>query len=351
MGGRKRKRARLSSNGTHTTTAEAGADNHRPKRLRLHPNSPFASPPVNPGPRPPSLTIPSPPTLPGPSKTTSKATTSEPSPKPCHIPTPASVHHPVLSQYFPCLLSLHAYLRHVLVCSRRSGCLKRLGAIDKNTDAELLAHLETTLVGLRKNIGPGLVLDVADATQLSAGSRPSTCSQSEFRAGPLGIDVVNFYPNTHVTTLKSKLWAGVFKIIGEEPMLDLLLNTSIFVKLDEGNDVSKSNYYQLAGPPISDSLNKPFPQGGSESPAPNSGGSVRARSVGESLKRPVTEIGSAIGAKRAKITNANGPNNETAPTRILSHVELGKHRDLRTPGEMFSIDFPILPIELTQYMC
>lgn len=58
---------------------------------------------------------------------------------------------------------------------------------------------------------------------------------------------MNFYPNTHVTTLKSKLWAGIFKIIGEEPMLDLLLNTSIFVKLDEGNDVSKSNYYQLTG--------------------------------------------------------------------------------------------------------
>lgn len=181
MGGRKRKRARLSSNGAHTTTGEAGADNHRPKRLRLHPHSPFASPPVNSDPRPPSLTIPSPPTLPGPSKTALKATTNKPSPKPCHIPAPASVHHPVLSQYFPCLLSLHVYLGHVLVCSRRSGCLKRLGAINKNTDTELLAHLDTTLVGLRKNIGPGLVLDVADATQLSAGSRPSTCSQSEVR--------------------------------------------------------------------------------------------------------------------------------------------------------------------------
>jgi len=182
MGGRKRKRARLSSNGAHATTGEAGADNRRPKRLRLHPRSLSASPPVNPDPRPPSLTIPSPPTLPGPSKTTSKATTSPLSDtKPCHIPAPASVHHPVLSQYFPCLLSLHAYLKHVLVCSRRSGCLKRLGAINKNTDAELLAHLDTTLVGLRENIGPGLVLDVADATQLSAGSRPSTCSQSEVR--------------------------------------------------------------------------------------------------------------------------------------------------------------------------
>jgi len=75
----------------------------------------------------------------------------------------------------------------------------------------------------------------------------NTHSTHKFHAGPLGIDVVNFYPNTHVTTLKSKLWAGIFKIIGEEPMLDLLLNTSIFVKLDEGNDVSRSNYYQLAG--------------------------------------------------------------------------------------------------------
>jgi len=185
MGGRKRKRGGLPSNGTHTTTGEAGGDNHnRSKRLRLHPNSSSASPPpAHAYPRPPSLTIPSSPMLPGPSKSTSKSTTNEPSPlsdtKPCHIPAPASVHHPVLSQYFPCLLPLHAYLRHVLVCSRRSGRLKRLGAINKGTGAELLAHLDTTLVGLGKNISPGLALDVTDATQLSAGSRPSTCSQSE----------------------------------------------------------------------------------------------------------------------------------------------------------------------------
>ena len=51
----------------------------------------------------------------------------------------------------------------------------------------------------------------------------------------------------------------------------------------------------------------------------------------------MTEIGSAVHAKRAKITNANGPNNETAPTRSLNHVELGRHRDLRTPGEIMFV--------------
>jgi len=52
----------------------------------------------------------------------------------------------------------------------------------------------------------------------------------------------------------------------------------------------------------------------------------------------VTEIGSAADAKRAKITNANGPKNETTPpTRNLNHVELGRHRDLRTPGEIMFV--------------
>lgn len=58
---------------------------------------------------------------------------------------------------------------------------------------------------------------------------------------------MNYYPNTHITTLKSRLWGKVLETIGEEPMLDLLLNTSIFLQLNQENDVSKSNYYQLAG--------------------------------------------------------------------------------------------------------
>ncbi|KAG0138456.1 hypothetical protein HOY82DRAFT_227820 [Tuber indicum] len=94
-------------------------------------------------------------------------------------------------------------------------------------------------------------------------------------------------------------------------MLNLLLNASIFIKLDEGDDVSKSNYYQLAGPPISDSLNKPFPQHCPKSPDPTSGGSVR-------------------------ITNVNDTN-ETSPTRSPGHVEVGKYRDLRTPGEIMFV--------------
>lgn len=69
-----------------------------------------------------------------------------------------------------------------------------------------------------------------------------------FSVGPLGIDVVNFYPNTHIGTLKSPMWARLLQIVGDEVILDLLLNTSIFPQLD-GNlyDVTKANFYQLAG--------------------------------------------------------------------------------------------------------
>lgn len=87
---------------------------------------------------------------------------------------------------------------------------------------------------------------------LAQGYRKNTSGNRHtpqgFNPGLYGIDVVNFYPNTHVGTLKSPIWAKLFGILGEDIMIDLLLNTSIFLLLD-GNlcDVTKANYYQLAG--------------------------------------------------------------------------------------------------------
>lgn len=62
---------------------------------------------------------------------------------------------------------------------------------------------------------------------------------------------MNLYPNAHIGTLKSPVWGRLLGIIGDEAMLDLLLNTSIFLQLDgphgDQYDVAKANYYQLAG--------------------------------------------------------------------------------------------------------
>lgn len=85
-------------------------------------------------------------------------------------------------------------------------------------------------------------------------------------------------------------------------------------------------------------MNKTFPSNKPTNAAPaNAGGSVRARSACQSLKRPVTEIDSfADAAKKAKATHGScfpGASNLTEG----SHVDVRKHRDLRTPGEVMFV--------------
>lgn len=58
--------------------------------------------------------------------------------------------------------------------------------------------------------------------------------------------VVSHYPNSHVSTLKSAIWAEVLSLPGKEGdgiMLDLILNFGVFVSIDSG----KNNFYQLCG--------------------------------------------------------------------------------------------------------
>ena len=56
-------------------------------------------------------------------------------------------------------------------------------------------------------------------------------------------DLQNFYPNTLVNVLQTPLWERVLTCIGDELMLHLLINCSIFIKLDNGC------YMQVSGPP------------------------------------------------------------------------------------------------------
>lgn len=58
--------------------------------------------------------------------------------------------------------------------------------------------------------------------------------------------VVSHYPNSHVSTLKSAIWADAYNLLGKEGdriMLDMILNCGVFVGIKSGKD----NFYQLCG--------------------------------------------------------------------------------------------------------
>lgn len=61
------------------------------------------------------------------------------------------------------------------------------------------------------------------------------------RAGIIGVDVETEYPNNYYETVKSKPWQELLKVVGEDAMFDVLMNTNLFSAI--GHD----NYYQLAG--------------------------------------------------------------------------------------------------------
>ena len=58
--------------------------------------------------------------------------------------------------------------------------------------------------------------------------------------------VVSTYPNSHVTSMKTKPWSQILLLMGKEGekmMVDLILDCGIFVKTDSGSGV----YHQLCG--------------------------------------------------------------------------------------------------------
>ncbi|KAF8543650.1 hypothetical protein BDD12DRAFT_192287 [Trichophaea hybrida] len=194
--------------------------------------------------------------------------------------------HPVLSLYFPRLLTLRDYLTQILASAESEPRpLKKLQTIDASSDQEMCLLLDSTLVGFPGDIGgPSKVeqQQIVDATQSSLGSeRGNRQPQPEIvdvvlqfifkrskqqclqpnnilclgyriqnehnkfpvRPGALNIPVFNFYPNSHVNTLKSQLWDRLLYVIGEVAMITLLLKTCIFIPLAGGKD--KQTYYQL----------------------------------------------------------------------------------------------------------
>ena len=58
--------------------------------------------------------------------------------------------------------------------------------------------------------------------------------------------IVLHYPNSHVGTLRSRVWSEVLNLLGkdgEEIMLDMILECAIYAAVKSGG----GNYYQLSG--------------------------------------------------------------------------------------------------------
>ncbi|KAL9124591.1 MAG: hypothetical protein Q9217_006090 [Psora testacea] len=63
--------------------------------------------------------------------------------------------------------------------------------------------------------------------------------------------IVSHYPNGNVNVLKGAIWADILALLGksgEEIMLDILLECSLFAMVPGGRD----NYYQISGTPLTD---------------------------------------------------------------------------------------------------
>lgn len=77
---------------------------------------------------------------------------------------------------------------------------------------------------------------------LAAGYQNRRTGADGGLAGLRGVQ--NFFPNTVVNHLKSKLWKQVLREVGDELFFHLLLHTSMFVL------VGSNCYVQISGPPI-----------------------------------------------------------------------------------------------------
>ena len=78
--------------------------------------------------------------------------------------------------------------------------------------------------------------------------RANACRKAEEELCAIGSipGVVSHYPNEHVNNVKGALWADILRLLGKEgdkTMLDLILNTGLFVTVNNG----KGNLYQLSG--------------------------------------------------------------------------------------------------------
>lgn len=80
----------------------------------------------------------------------------------------------------------------------------------------------------------------------SAGMGVGDNDRAEYHVlpGALTVPLVNRYPNSHVNTLKSRVWQRLLRVVGDAAMVHLLLGTSVFVPV---GGKERGTYYQLSG--------------------------------------------------------------------------------------------------------
>ncbi|KAL7267279.1 Telomerase reverse transcriptase [Rhizina undulata] len=190
-------------------------------------------------------------------------------------PLTSNASHPVLSRYFDTLVTLRKYMFPFYDNSRRYF-------IDRKGDTELLSLLDTTLVGVTQH--PTRTVPKGDFSPLQSSNcqeeivcnaikllfhrskrsgevrhtvyrgKPNNVLTQGFVTGQFG-DPRVIHNNSGATTVSASLWNRLLEAVGEEAMLELLTDSSVFLLIDCRNGIN--NYNQVAGPPISDVLNTP----------------------------------------------------------------------------------------------
>ncbi|CAI5746351.1 unnamed protein product [Peronospora destructor] len=101
---------------------------------------------------------------------------------------------------------------------------------------ELIHHVIERLLARKRS------MNWEDANLLTLGYREVTPDATGHRVTQSN-GIMCYYPNTLVAALKKPLWEFLHELIGDDLMMHLLLNYTIFVQLKEASD----SYMQVAG--------------------------------------------------------------------------------------------------------
>ncbi|KAG2412542.1 hypothetical protein HFD88_010099 [Aspergillus terreus] len=218
--------------------------------------------------------------------------------------------HPVISLYYPQVLTLRQYLLQQIPVSsksrRRRIASVRADGSDTETEGDhgLANLLDRTLVGVSKESPPTSTPE--NRRELARFSQSQSRSVEDSNVGPVcaQTEIVDFvisalfnrsgiaalYRNDNVEALKRSPWTDVLSLLGDngdEIMLRLLFDCGIFVAIDEREGI----YYQLSGLPLS--TLEPVPKNVAQGNGPGS-----KTVVFPSIQRgPSAPVGGCIPAK------------------------------------------------------
>ncbi|KAJ3515494.1 hypothetical protein NLJ89_g1720 [Agrocybe chaxingu] len=160
----------------------------------------------------------------------------------------------ILRKYYSTVTSLRGYLDELLHGST-GGSTGISYALMNETDSETYVELlETSLVGLKDRkpttcrVHPPMLdmREILDKAQsrifkskrhqniITSGYRLASHDGDRARSGLARIGITNYFLNTIVTVFQSPEWEMLLQRIGEDAMLHLLADTSIFLALPNG---------------------------------------------------------------------------------------------------------------------